>query len=139
MRAGALTRIVVGAGEGEGEGEATMGLRYVVGGSGVCSRERVVEGRRELEDGNAVSQLGGALFQRGGQGGGGFGGNQGGGNRGGGNQNSRYSMELFAQATNVLNRVTRTGYVGNISSPLFGTPVQLGQPRDINVGLRFNF
>jgi hypothetical protein len=91
--------------------------------------------------GTPANALGGALFQRGGGGfGGQGGGNQGGGNRGGGNQgNSRYSMELFAQASNILNHVTRTGYVGNLSSPLFGTPVNFGQPRDINVGLRFNF
>jgi hypothetical protein len=87
-----------------------------------------------------ANALGGALFQRGGGGGFGGPGGQGGNNRGqGGNANSRYSMEVFAQATNVLNHVTRTGYVGNLSSPLFGTPVNYGQPRDINVGLRFNF
>ena len=33
---------------------------------------------------------------------------------------SRYSMELFAQAQNVLNHVTHTGYTGNLSSPFFG-------------------
>jgi hypothetical protein len=111
-------------------GDATWGLNLNV------SKRFAIGGLRTPA--TPANALGGALFQRGGQGGGGFGGNQGG-NRGGGNQNSRYSMELFAQASNVLNRVTRTGYVGNISSPLFGTPVALGQPRDINVGLRFNF
>ena len=114
-------------------GEPTWGLNLNL------SRRFALGGLRT--PGTPANAIGGALFQRGG---GGFGGNQGGGNqggnRGGGNPgNSRYSMELFAQASNILNHVTRTGYVGNLSSPLFGTPVNYGQPRDINVGLRFNF
>ena len=83
----------------------------------------------------ANSAQGGALFaQRGGGGGGrgGFGGP-------GGQGNSRYSMEIFLTANNILNHVTRTGYSGNLSSPFFGQPINVGQPRDINVGLRFNF
>jgi hypothetical protein len=114
-------------------GDATWGLNLNV------SKRFAIGLRTPATPANA---LGGALFQRGGGGGGqGGGGFQGGGNRGGGgNQNnSRYSMEVFAQASNILNHVTRTGYVGNLSSPLFGTPVNYGQPRDINVGLRFNF
>jgi hypothetical protein len=75
------------------------------------------------------------------QGGGGFGGQGGFGGRGGnqGNNNSRFSMELFAQAQNVLNHVRRTGYTGNLSSPFFGQPTSVGAPREVNVGLRFNF
>lgn len=52
---------------------------------------------------------------------------------------SRYSVELFVQAQNVLNHVTRTGYTGNLSSPFFGTATSVGAPRDVNVGLRFSF
>ena len=74
----------------------------------------------------------GGGFQGGGQG---FGGNRG--NQGGNNQ--RFTMEIFARANNVLNHVTRTGYTGNLSSPFFGQPTQVGDARDINVGLRFNF
>ena len=55
------------------------------------------------------------------------------------NDTSRFSLEIFAQAQNVLNHVTRTGYTGNISSPFFGQPTSVGQPRDVNLGLRFNF
>jgi hypothetical protein len=83
------------------------------------------------------------------QGGGGFGGAQGGGgnqggfggNRGGnqGNNNSRYSMELFAQASNVLNHVSPQGYTGNMSSRFFGQATGVSQARDLNVGVRFNF
>jgi hypothetical protein len=67
----------------------------------------------------------------------GFGG-PGGGARGG-QGGSRTSVELFVQAQNILNHVTKTGYTGNLSSPFFGTATSVGAPRDINVGLRFNF
>jgi hypothetical protein len=69
----------------------------------------------------------------------GFGGPRGGGRGPGGPAGSRYSMEIFVQAQNILNHVTRTGYTGNLSSPFFGTATSFGAPRDINVGLRFNF
>src|SRR5688500_15704985 len=71
------------------------------------------------------------------QGPGGFGGP--GGRGQGGPSGARYSMEIFVQAQNVLNHVTRTGYTGNLSSPFFGTATSVGAPRDVNVGLRFNF
>jgi hypothetical protein len=74
----------------------------------------------------------------GGRGGGGFGGGRGGG-RGGPNGGSRYSIEVFANAQNVLNRVNRTGYTGNLMSPFFGQATGVGRPREVNVGLRFNF
>lgn len=88
----------------------------------------------------------GALLQQGGgpagggQGGrgGGFGG-RGGGRGGPGGLNSRYSVEIFANANNVLNRVTRTGYTGNLLSPFYGQATGVGRPREVNVGLRFNF
>ena len=76
----------------------------------------------------------GALFA---QRGGGFGGPGGRGGPGGGN--SRYSVEIFANANNVLNHVNPTGYTGNQRSPLFGSATSVSRSRDINVGLRFNF
>ena len=57
----------------------------------------------------------------------------------GGNTGSGKSMELFVQAQNVLNHVTRTGYTGNLLSPFFGQATSVGAPRDVNVGVRFNF
>lgn len=57
----------------------------------------------------------------------------------GGNTGAGKSMELFVQARNVLNHVTHTGYTGNLLSPYFGLATSVGQPRDVNVGLRFNF
>ena len=68
----------------------------------------------------------------------GFGGPGGRGGQGGAGL-SRYSMEVFLQAQNVLNHVTPTGYTGNLSSPFFGTATSVGAPRDVNVGVRFNF
>jgi hypothetical protein len=88
----------------------------------------------------ANSAQGGALFAQqggGGRGGGGFGGQQQGGR--GGNQQSRYSMELSVQATNVLNHVSRTGYSGNQQSDFFRRTTNVSGGRDINVSLRFNF
>jgi hypothetical protein len=57
----------------------------------------------------------------------------------GGNNGAGKSMELFVQAQNVLNHVTHTGYTGNLLSRYFGLATSVGQPRDVNVGLRFNF
>ena len=88
--------------------------------------------------GNGVNfaQQGGGGFAGGGQGGqGGFGGNRGGGNQG----NSRYSMEIFARANNVLNHVSPQGYTGNLSSRFFGLATGVSDARDVNVGIRFNF
>jgi hypothetical protein len=110
-------------------GDWTWGLNLNV------SRRFAIGGFRT--PGTPSNAVGGAAFQRG-QGGGGFGG-PGGGNRGPGGNNSRYSVEIFANANNVLNHVTYTGYTGNFSSPFFGQPTSVGQARDINVGLRFNF
>lgn len=108
--------------------------------------KRINLGRLPTAATPARAQGNGALFAQ--QGGGGFGGQGGGGQggfggpRGGGNQgnnNSRYSMELFAQAQNVLNHVYPQGYTGNLSSRFFGVATGVSQARDLNVGIRFNF
>ncbi len=57
----------------------------------------------------------------------------------GGNSGGGKSMELFVQAQNVLNHVTRTGYTGNLLSPFFGQATSVGAPRDVNLGVRFSF
>jgi hypothetical protein len=82
--------------------------------------------------------------------GGGFRGGQGnpqGGNRNGGNNrgdgqgnnNSRYTMELFIRADNVLNHVNYGGFSGNMLSPFFGRPTSAQQPRRLTVGTAFRF
>jgi hypothetical protein len=79
--------------------------------------------------------------QQGQQGGGQRGGNRGGNNGGDGqaNNNSRYTMELFIRADNVLNHVNYGGFSGNMLSPFFGRPTSAQQPRRLTVGTAFRF
>jgi carboxypeptidase family protein len=78
---------------------------------------------------------------RGGQGNPQGGGRNGGNNRGDaqGNNNSRYTMELFIRADNVLNHVNYGGFSGNMLSPFFGRPTSAQQPRRLTVGTAFRF
>jgi hypothetical protein len=70
---------------------------------------------------------------------------RGGGGRGGGGRpqdatfNSRYTMELFVTADNVLNRVNYGGFSGNLLSPYFGKPTMAQRPRQVQVGMQFRF
>jgi hypothetical protein len=68
---------------------------------------------------------------------------QGGGNRGGGggnfNNNARYSVEVFVNAQNPLNRVIPQGYSGNLSSSFFGQPTRVQQARRVNFGMSLRF
>ena len=52
---------------------------------------------------------------------------------------SRYSVELFANATNVLNHVNYLAYSGNVLSPFYGQPTRAGQARRIELGMQFRF
>jgi hypothetical protein len=68
------------------------------------------------------------------------GGNRGGGNAGNFNQNARYSVEMFVNAQNPLNRVIPTGYSGNLSVPsTFGLPTNVQQARRVNFGMSLRF
>ncbi|HXH26099.1 MAG TPA: carboxypeptidase-like regulatory domain-containing protein [Vicinamibacterales bacterium] len=79
---------------------------------------------------------GGALLaQRGGPGGG----RGGGGFRGDEAFNSRYSVEIFVNATNPLNRVIPVGYSGNILSPFFGRATNVQPARRVDFGLALRF
>jgi len=83
---------------------------------------------------------GGGVAQQRAQGGGG--GNRGGGNFNGGNngnQNSRYNMELFANADNIFNNVNYGGYSGNMLSPFFAQPTSAQAARRVQIGLGFRF
>jgi hypothetical protein len=70
---------------------------------------------------------------------------RGGGGRGGGGRpqdaafDSRYTMELFVTADNVLNRVNYGGFSGNLLSPYFGKPTMAQRPRQVQVGMQFRF
>src|SRR5215510_8682449 len=80
-----------------------------------------------------------------GQGGGSPRGGQGGrrqGNGGNGDAQaatSRYTMELFIRADNVLNHVNYGGFSGNRMSRFFGQPTSAQQPRRLTVGTAFRF
>jgi hypothetical protein len=69
---------------------------------------------------------------------------QGGGRRrggGGGRQpaTGRFTLEFFAQAENVLNRVNFTNYAGTMTSRLFGQPTAAAQARRVQIGANFRF
>jgi hypothetical protein len=54
-------------------------------------------------------------------------------------QNKRYSIELYAQAYNVLNHFNALNYSGVVSSPFFGRATSAAAPRRIELGTRFSF
>ena len=78
-----------------------------------------------------------AMAQQGGGAGGG--GPRGGGGGGFQQGTSRFNLEFFAQADNVLNRVNFTNYAGTMTSRLFGQPTAASQARRVQVGFQFRF
>jgi Carboxypeptidase regulatory-like domain len=64
---------------------------------------------------------------------------RGGGGGGPQQRNGRYTLEFFAQAENVLNRVNFTNYAGTMTSRLFGQPTAASQARRVQVGANFRF
>lgn len=56
---------------------------------------------------------------------------------GGGEEPTRLTLTL--DAFNVLNTVNLRGFVGNLSSPLFGRPTGAGSARRLQAGLRWGF
>jgi hypothetical protein len=58
---------------------------------------------------------------------------------GGGTLGARYSIELFASADNLLNRVNFMNYSGNQLSQYFLQPTAAQAPRRIQVGMGFRF
>lgn len=64
----------------------------------------------------------------------------GGGGRGGGNFNGeRYSVDIFVNAQNPLNRVIPQQYSGNQLSQFFGLPTSVQNARRVNFGLSLRF
>jgi hypothetical protein len=62
-----------------------------------------------------------------------------GGNNPGGSLGSRYSLELFVSADNVLNAVNYTAYSGNMLSKFFMEPTAAQAARRVQVGMGFRF
>ena len=61
---------------------------------------------------------------------------QGGGPEG---NNQRFSMEVYAQAFNLMNRTNYGSFSGSMLSPFFGQPTSAGQARRVEVGMQFRF
>lgn len=57
----------------------------------------------------------------------------------GGNTNTRYAVEVYAQAFNILNRTNPLSFSGVMTSPFFGQATSAAPPRRIEVGARLTF
>lgn len=93
-------------------------------------------------DGNANAGGGGmgGMGGGGGRGGGGRGGPMGGMMGGGGGaEGARYSLQLQAQVTNILNKVNFGQYGGTLTSPYFGISNSSAPGRQIELSARFSF
>jgi hypothetical protein len=58
---------------------------------------------------------------------------------GGGNGGTRTNINLFANMTNAFNRPNYARPSGIMTSPNFGRSTSAGNPREIEVGMRFQF
>jgi len=58
---------------------------------------------------------------------------------GGGGANWRYRIDFYASAQNLTNRSNYVGYSGVMTSPFFGQPTTVMNPRKIEFGMRFGF
>lgn len=57
----------------------------------------------------------------------------------GGANDKRYRIEFYAAAQNVTNHPNYIGYSGVMTSPFFGRPTTVMNPRKVEVGARFGF
>ena len=71
--------------------------------------------------------------------GGGPGGGRGLGNALGNAANQRFTVELYAQAFNLLNRTNFVNFSGNQLSPFFGKPTSAQAARRVQIGMGFRF
>lgn len=56
-----------------------------------------------------------------------------------GAQNKRFQLQFYAAAQNVTNRANYIGFSGVITSPFFGKPTNVLNPRKVELGVRFGF
>jgi hypothetical protein len=54
-------------------------------------------------------------------------------------QQGRYRVTVFAQATNLTNRANYVGYSGTMTSPFFGRPRDVLNPRRVELGMSLGF
>ena len=52
---------------------------------------------------------------------------------------ARYRINIIAQAQNLTNHANYIGYSGTLTSPFFGQPTAVLNPRRIDLGIQFNF
>lgn len=57
----------------------------------------------------------------------------------GGAENSRYRLEFYVSAQNLTNHQNFVGYSGVLTSPFFGEPTNVLNPRKVEVGVRWGF
>lgn len=57
----------------------------------------------------------------------------------GGANNKRFRIEAYISAQNLLNRANYVGYSGVVTSPFYGQPTNVMNPRKVQAGLRFGF
>jgi hypothetical protein len=99
-------------------------------------------GSRTVEGGPGPAGPGGGGFGGPGRGGPqGGGGGRGGGGRGGGQGggDQRFTLEVYAQASNLFNRVNLGGFSGNLSSSFFGKATSAGAARRLEVGMNLRY
>ena len=58
---------------------------------------------------------------------------------GSGASDRRFKLEFYASAQNVTNHLNYIGYSGVMTSPFFGEPTNVLNPRKIEIGTRFGF
>jgi hypothetical protein len=58
---------------------------------------------------------------------------------GGGAADKRFRIEFYLSGQNLLNRANYVGYSGVMTSPFFGTPTNVMNPRRLQMGVRFGF
>jgi hypothetical protein len=54
-------------------------------------------------------------------------------------QEGRYRVNVFAQVTNLTNRANYVGYSGTMTSPFFGRPRDVINPRRVEMGMSIGF
>jgi len=58
---------------------------------------------------------------------------------GGGAADKRFRVEVYLSGQNLLNHDNYVGYSGVLTSPFFGQPTNVLNPRRVQVGARFGF
>ena len=55
------------------------------------------------------------------------------------NNQPRFRVGVYVNVQNLTNHYNYTGYSGVLTSPFFGQPTAVNQPRRVDIGVIFNF